>query len=144
MAAATHNEAQPGTTWQQRRYSVAAARHNPTLIFTAGLQRGDSVASTWRQRGTLPKFAFSSPERGYPKRGKTVRPKRDTVIGTYRGCYTHERLVRVTRLKTIRFTCIGEIGYKIVRASGLVRGTRVSDLVYTTNQLNYDLLKIRH
>ena len=34
------------------RYSVAAARYNLTLIFTAGLSRGDSVSSTWRQRST--------------------------------------------------------------------------------------------
>ena len=52
VAAVGHNEAQRRTTWRQRLYSVAAARRNPTLIVTAGLHRGDSVASKWRQRGT--------------------------------------------------------------------------------------------
>ena len=58
VAAARHNEAQHRTTWRQRRYSVAAARHNSTLTFTVEL-RGDSVDSTWRQRGTLPIFFIS-------------------------------------------------------------------------------------
>ena len=36
---------------------------------TAGLQRGDSVASTWRKRGTRPKIAFLFLERGDQKWG---------------------------------------------------------------------------
>ena len=43
--AAWHNVA---TATLQR----GTARHNPTLIFTAGLQRADNVASMLRQRGT--------------------------------------------------------------------------------------------
>ena len=61
---------QRGTTWRQRRHNV-----------TAGLQGGDSVASTWRQRGTLPNFAKRFPERGDQKRGTTAQPKRDTMTG---------------------------------------------------------------
>ena len=46
---------------------------------TAGLQRSDSVASTWRQRDR--NLQMFSPERGDQKRGTTVRPKRDTMNG---------------------------------------------------------------
>ena len=77
------NEAQRGTTWRQRPYSVAAARHNPTLIFSVTCQSSHNgtttrhnVASTWRQCGTRPEF-FS--EHGDQKRGTTARPKRNAM-----------------------------------------------------------------
>ena len=100
MAAARHNEAHRGTTWRQRRYSLAAVRLNPTLTFTAGLQRGDSVASTWRQRNTTwhpaEMYIFSS-EPGGQKRGTTARPKRDTMTGTL-GVYLRKIHLRTTNV----------------------------------------------
>ena len=90
MAAARHNEAQRGTT---------AARHNRTLIFTAGLQRGEGVASMFRQRGTVPTFAhfFFTERWDQSKRSTTARPKLDTMTGAhneatpYRSRKCHDR-----------------------------------------------------
>ena len=58
------SEAQRGATWRERGSALR--------------KRGDSVASTWRQRGTRPKFAFF----GDQKRGTMARKKRNSVTGT--------------------------------------------------------------
>ena len=42
------------------------------------------MASTWRQRDTLPKYANFFPELGDQKRDTMVWPKRDTVTGVLR------------------------------------------------------------
>ena len=77
VAAARQNEeAQRGDSdaiaWRQRRYSVAAARHNPTLIITAGLQQGNVAPCRVFQK---------IPERVDQKRNTTARAKRDTMTG---------------------------------------------------------------
>jgi len=69
------------------------------LIFTAGLQRGDNVSSTWRQRGTLPKYAFFL-QNGNQKRS-TKRPKRNTVTGAL-GSFEH--VVIITKPRQHKFT----------------------------------------
>ena len=87
-----HNEAQRGDIdapgWRQRCYRVAATRHFPTLTFTAGRQRDDSVDSTCRQcvdnvaqHGTQPKCENVFPERDDQKLGTTPRSKRNTLTG---------------------------------------------------------------
>ena len=54
VAAAKHNYAQRGTTWQQRRYNVAAASITRLWFYcgtTTRRQRGSHVATTWLARG---------------------------------------------------------------------------------------------
>ena len=52
VAAARHNEAQCDTTWRQRGITRLWSSVSRVNRVTAGLQRGDCVDSTWRQRDT--------------------------------------------------------------------------------------------
>ena len=78
---------------------MTTARHKTTLIFTAGLQRGDGVVNTWQQRGALPKCAHLFPERGDQKWGTMAQSKRDTMTGALGNPQRHLALNHTKNVK---------------------------------------------
>ena len=76
--------------WVESGTTTAAARHNPTLIFTAGLQRGDSEASTSAENRLPPHIEIFI----------TLGTHTHTRTHTHKGMHVHS-----PRLYTVIFRC---------------------------------------